>query len=45
MIEARRQFSIMGPLGWTIARCLSYSWTKLRRQAEQKGDRIQSSSA
>ena len=31
MIEARRQFSIMGPLGWTFARCLSYSWTKLRR--------------
>jgi hypothetical protein len=33
MIEARRQFSIMGPLGWTFARCLSYSWTKLRRRA------------
>jgi hypothetical protein len=33
MIEARRQFSIMGPLGWTFAKCLSYSWSKLKRQA------------
>jgi hypothetical protein len=33
MIEARRTHSIRGPLGWTFARCLSYSWTKLRRQA------------
>lgn len=25
MIEARRQFSIMGPLGWTFAKCLAYN--------------------
>jgi hypothetical protein len=33
MREAARQFSIMGPLGWTFAKCLAYAWTKLRRQA------------
>jgi len=33
MTEARRQFSIMGPLGWTFAKCLAYSWTKIKRQA------------
>lgn len=35
MIEARRQFSIMGPLGWTFAKCLAYSWNKAKRQALQ----------
>jgi hypothetical protein len=33
MIEARPQYQIMGPLGWTFGRCLSYSWTKLGQQA------------
>jgi hypothetical protein len=34
MIEARRQYSIMGPLaGWTFAKCLAYSWNKIKRQA------------
>jgi hypothetical protein len=32
MIEARRQFSIMGPLGWTFAKCLAYAWSKAKRQ-------------
>jgi hypothetical protein len=35
MIEARRQFSIMGPLGWTIAKCLAYAWSKAKRRALQ----------
>jgi hypothetical protein len=39
MTEARRQFSIMGPLGWTFARCLSYSWGKAKRRAEQAANK------
>lgn len=35
MIEARRQYQIMGPLGWTFAKCLAYSWNKAKRQAAQ----------
>lgn len=38
MIEARRQFSIMGPLGWTFAKCLAYAWNKAKRRALQEGD-------
>lgn len=37
MTEARRQYQIMRPLGWTFARCLQYAWTKLRRQAALGG--------
>jgi hypothetical protein len=35
MTEARRQYQIMGPLGWTFAKCLAYNWGKLKRQAAQ----------
>jgi hypothetical protein len=37
MIEARRQFSIMGPLGWTFAKYLAYAWSKAKRRALQSG--------
>jgi hypothetical protein len=37
MIEARRQYQIMGPLGWTFAKCLAYSWNKTKRQALLQG--------
>jgi hypothetical protein len=33
MSEARRQYQIMGPLGWTFAKCLAYSWSKIKRRA------------
>jgi hypothetical protein len=38
MIKARRQFQIMGPLGWTFAKCLAYSWNKAKRRALQEGN-------
>jgi hypothetical protein len=36
MIEARRTHSIMGPLGWSFAKCLAYAWSKAKRRALQE---------
>jgi hypothetical protein len=37
MAEARRQHTVMGPLGWSFARCLRHAWAKLKGQAALRG--------
>lgn len=41
LLDARRQFRVMGRLGWDWSQCLEYSWSRARAmQYQRNADRM-----